>query len=197
MSVSSGGSLASRAARQLGLDVDRVAGTGPDGVSTLADVFREAGRSPPAAARPPPPRTVFPGDADADSDGEAGEGTLRMEITCDARAVRETCEALAAVAAEPPKAVEIVVRLCGAARRDFPRLSEAAFVIRPSDAAETVLPPAEAGGRDRPDGAVVAIILQSESIRFRLDLEAGAKEEGTAFLDRLRWLCLDPRRALL
>lgn len=193
MSDSSAGSFADRVARQLGLDAAGVAGSGPDGAATLTDVLREAGRRPPAAARPPPPRTVVPGDAD----GEAGKGTLHMEITCDARAVRETCGALAAVAAEPPKAVEIVVRLCGAARRDFPGLSEAALVLRPSDAPETVLPPASAGGEDRPAGAVVAIILQSESIRFGLELDAGAREEGAAFLGRLRWLCLDPRRALL
>ena len=197
MSDSSAGSFADRVARQLGLDAAGVAGSGPDGAATLTDVLREAGRRPPAAARPPPPRTVFPGDADADPDGEVGEGTLRMEITCDARAVRETCGALATVAAEPPKAVEIVARLCGAARRDFPGLSEAAFVLRPSDAPETVLPPASAGGGDRSARAVVAIILQSESIRFGLELDAGAKEEGAAFLERLRWLCLDPRRALL
>ena len=216
MADSSAGSFADRVARQLGLDAAGVAGSGPDGAATLTDVLREAGRRPPAAARPPPPRTVFPGGADAgagagaDSDGEAGEGTLRMEVTCDARAVRETCDALSAVAAEPPEAVEILERLCGAARRDFPGLSEAAFVLRPSDAPETVLPPASAaagggdrpasaaaGGGDRPAGAVVAIILQSESIRFGLELDIGAKEEGAAFLDRLRWLCLDPRRALL
>ena len=199
MADSSAGSFAHRVARQLGLDAAGVAGSGPDGAATLTDVLREAGRRPPAAARPPPPRTVFSGDADAGPDGEAGEGTLRMEITCDARAVRETCGALAAVAAEPPEAVEIVARLCGAARRDLPGLSEAAFVLRPSDAPETVLPPASAaaGGGDRPAGAVVAIILESESIRFGLELDAGAREEGAAFLDRLRWLCLDPRRALL
>ena len=197
MSDSSAGSFADRVARQLGLDAAGVVGSGPDGAATLTDVLREAGRRPPAAVRPPPPRTVFPGGAD----GEAGEGTLRMEITCDARAVRETCGALAAVAAEPPKAVEIVVRLCGAARRDFPGLSEAAFVLRPSDGPETVLPPASTaagGGGDPPaGGAVVAIVLDSESIRFGLELDAGAKEEGAAFLDRLRRLCLDPRRALL
>ena len=197
MSGSSAGSFADRVARQLGLDAAGVAGSGPDGAATLTDVLREAGRRPPAAARPPPPRTVFPVDAGADSDGEAGEGTLRMEITCDAGAVRETCGALAAVAAEPPKAVEIVVRLCGAARRDFPGLSGAAFVLRPSDGPETVLPPASAGGGDRPAGVVLAIALQSESIRLGLELDAGAREEGTAFLDRLRSLCLDPRRALL
>ena len=197
MSGSSASSFADRVARQLGLDAAGVAGSGPDGAVTLTDVLREAGRRPPAAARPPPPRTVFSGDADADSDGEAGEGTLRMEITCDARAVRETCGALAAVAAEPPKAVEIVVRLCGAARRDFPGLSEAALVLRPSDSPEIVLPPASAGGGDRPAGAVVAIILQSESIRFALEVDAGAREEGAAFLERLRRLCLDPRHALL
>ena len=197
MPDSSAGSFAARVARQLGLDAAGVAGTGPDGAATLTDVLREAGRRPPAAARPPPPRTVFPGDAGAGPDGEAGEGILRMEITCDARAVRETCGALAAVAAEPPKAVEIVARLCGAARRDFPGLSEAAFVLRPSDAPETVLPPASAGGGDRPAGVVLAIALQSESIRLGLELDAGAREEATAFLDRLRWLCLDPRRALL
>ena len=197
MSDSSAGSLADRVARQLGLDAAGVAGSGPDGAATLTDVLREAGRRPPAAARPPPPRTVFPADAGADSHREAGEGTLRMEITCDARAIRETCGALAAVAAEPPKEVEIVARLCGAARRDLPGLSEALFALRPADAPETVLPPASAGGEDRPARVVVAIILQSESIRFGLELDAGAKEEGAAFLDRLRRLCLDPRRALL
>ena len=197
MTGPSAGSFADRVARQLGVDTAGVAGSGPDGAVTLTDVFREAGRRPPAAARPPPPRTVLPADADAGSDGEAGEGTLRMEIKCDARAVRETCGALAAVAAEPPKAGEIVVRLCGAARRDFPGLSQAPFVLRPSDAPETILPPASAGGGDRPAGVVLAIVLQSESIRFGLELGAGAKEEGMAFLDRLRRLCLDPRRALL
>ena len=197
MSDSSAGSFADRVARQLGLDAAGVAGSGPDGAATLTDVLREAGRRPPAAARPPPLRTVSPGDADADRDGEAGEGTLRMEISCDARAVRETCGALAVVAAEPPEALEIVARLCGAARRDFPGLSDAAIVLRPSDAPETVLPRASDGGGDRSAGAVVAIILQSESIRFGLELDAGAREEGAAFLERLRWLCLDPRRALL
>ena len=168
-----------------------MAGSGPDGDATLADVLRRAGLSPPAAARLPPPRTVFP------ADGAAGEETLRMEITCEARAVRETCAAIADVAPEPPEAAGIVAQLCAAARRDIPGLAEATFVLRPSDAPEIVLPPLSAGGGDRTDPVVVAIVLEPESIRLRLELDAGARQEGAAFLDRLRRLCLDPRRALL
>ena len=197
MSGSSAGSFADRVARQLGLDAAGVAGSGPDGAATLTDVLREAGRRPPAAARPPPPRTVFSGDADADSDGETGEGTLRMEITCDARAVRETCGALAAVAAEPPKAVDVVLRLCAAARRDSPGLAGGDLVVRFADAPDTVLPGAPAGEEDRPARAALAVAFQAESIRLGIELRADAGEEGTAFLDRLRSLCLDPRRALL
>ena len=120
MSVSSAGSLASRAARQLGLDAAEVAGTGPDGSTTLADVLREAGRSPPAAARPPPPRRVVRADADGKED------TRRIEVACDAKAVGEACRSLAALGAEPPAALDVVVRLCATALRDFPDLSGAA-----------------------------------------------------------------------
>ena len=190
MSVSAAGSLADRVARQLGLDAARVAGTGPDGAATLADVLREAGRGPPAAARPPPPRTLFP----TDSDAEAGQGACRLEIACDAKAVREACRALAAVAAEPPEAVEVVVRLVEAALRDSPGL---ALVIRTPDAPDAVLPPDSAGGEGRPAGVVLAVAVQAESIRLGLELGAGSGEEGAAFLDRLRSFCLDPRRALL
>ena len=195
MSVSGAGSLADRAARQLGLDAARLAGTGPDGATTLADVLREVGRETPAAARPVPPRAVVP--AGTSSEVEAGRGALHLALDCDAKAVRETCGALAAVAAEPPEAVGIVVRLCAAARRDFRGLSEAAFVVRTLDGAETVLPPVPAGGPDRPVGAVLAIAVESESIRLGLELGAGREKEGAAFLERLRSLCLDPRRALL
>ena len=197
MSGSSAGSFADRVARQLGLDAAGVAGSGPDGAATLADVLREAGRSPPAAARPPPPRTVFPDGGDPGSEGASGEGTLRLEIACDARAIRETCETVAAVAAEPPEAAELVLRLCAAARRDFSGLASGELVLRFPDAPDTVLPSAPAGGESRSAGAVLAIALQSESIRLGLEVRADAKEEGVAFLDRLRSLCLDPRRALL
>ena len=193
MSVSAAGSFADRVARQLGLDSAGVAGSGPDGAATLADVLREAGRRPPSAARPPPPRTVFPTDA------EAAQGVCRLEIACDARAVRETCGALAAVTAEPPEAVDIVVRLSGAAFRDSPGLAGAELVIRTPDDPDAVRPSASAGGPDRPVRAVLAIAVQSDSIRLGLGLElgAGSEEEGAAFLERLRSLCLDPRRALL
>ena len=199
MSDSSAGSFAARVARQLGLDAARVAGSGPDGAATLTDVFREAGRSPPAAARPPPPRTVFPGDADADSDsdGEAGEGTLRIEIDCDARAVRETRETLATIAAEPPEAADLLLRLCAAARRDFPGLAGGDLVVRFPDASDTVLPATPDGGERGSAAAVLAIALAPESIRLGLELRVDAREEGEAFLDRLRSLCTDPRRALL
>ena len=191
MSVSADGSFADRVARQLGLDSVGVAGSGPDGAATLTDVLREAGRRLPAAARPPPPRTVFPTDA------EAARGVRRLEVACDARAVRDTRGALAAVTADPPEAVDIVVRLCGAALRDFPVFTGTELVVRTPDEPDTGLRAASTGGPDRPVGAVLAIAVQSDSIRLGLELGAGSEEEGAAFLDRLRSLCLDPRRALL
>lgn len=256
MSVSSDGSLASRAARQLGLDAAEVAGTGPHGSTTLADVLREAGRSPPAAARPSPPWRA------ARADAETGEGVRRIESACDAKAVREVCRSFAALDAEPPAALDIVVRLCATALREFPDLSgavgeegqgsrsgcvdlevagpvrtvpirgvdeagvgairdalgkdppaprgrssgspeaedgvepAATFVIRTPDAPAVPLP-APAGGNDRRGRAVLTIAEHSGSIRLELELDADSEEDGAAFLDRLRSLCLDPRRALL
>lgn len=256
MPASSPGSLASRAARQLGLDTARVAGTGPDGATTLADVLRQAGRSPPAAARPAPPRRS------AGADAEAGEGACRIEVACDAEGVRDACRSLAALGVDPPDAFDVVVRLCGTALREFPGLSgtteeegegsraasidvqvadplrampilgaeetgvrairdalredrstprtgapgapeagsgvepAAAFVIRTPDAPD-VRPAAKIGGNDRRGCAVLTIAEQSGSILLGLELEAESEEEGVNFLDRLRTLCLDPRRALL
>lgn len=258
MPVSSDGSLAGRAARQLGLDAAGIAGTGPDGSTTLADVLREAGRSPPAAARPSPPRRA------ARADAETGEGVRRIEVACDAQAVRGSCRSFAALGAEPPAAFDVVVRLCATALREFPDLSgavgedgegsrpgsidvqvagpvrtvpirgvdeagvgtirdmlgkdppaprrrssgsseleaeagvepAATFVIRTPDA-PVVPPPAPAGGNDRRGRAVLTIAEHSGSIRLELELDADSEEDGAAFLDRLRSLCLDPRRALL
>ena len=119
-----------------------------------------------------------------------------MEITCDAKAVRETCRALAAVAAEPPDAIRLVVRLSGMALRDFPGLSAEAFVIRTPDE-PSARPPASEEWNDRCGGAALTISAQLESIRLGLELGAGSQQEGAAFLDRLRAFCLDPRRALL
>ena len=238
------------------MDAARVAGTGPDGSTTLADVLRQAGRSPPAAARPPPPRTV------ARTGAEAGQGARHMEAACDAKAVREACRSLATLAAAPPDEFDFVVRLCGTALRDFPGLSGAvrqngdgagsgsvdvrvegparavpirgvdeagvesirdalradrpaprtpapgspeaeaglepvaAFVIRAPHAPDDRVPES-ARGSARRGGAALTVALQSGSIRFWLTLDADAEEEGAAFLDRLRSLCLDPRRALL
>ena len=87
-----------------------------------------------------------------------------------------------------------MVRLVGAALRDSPGL---ALVIRTPDAPDAVLPPDSSAGEDRPAGVVLAVAVQAESIRLGLELETGSGEEGAAFLDRLRSLCLDPRRALL
>ena len=233
-----------------------MAGTGPDGSTTLADVLREAGRRPPAAARPPPPRRV------ARADAETGEGVRRIEVACDAKAVREACRSLAALGAAPPAVFDIVVRLCGTALRDFPGLSGAvgengeepslgsidveiagparavpirgvdetgvesirdalredrpapkmrapgapeagnglepvaAFVIHAPDALDGRAP-ASAGGSPRRGGAALTVAVQSGSIRLGLELGADSEAVGTAFLDRLRSLCLDPRRALL
>ncbi len=239
------------------MDAAGVAGTGPEGSATLADVLRQAGRTPPAAARPPPPRTVF----------RAGEGSergsqRRREVVCDAEPVRGVCRALAALAVEPPEVFDIVVRLCGTALRDHPALAGAAagreegtrpgsidvlvagsagaVPIRGVDAAgvrairesmragrpESEAPPKapSEGGRAgseegfvirapetadsrggtpageearRHGGAVLFFSEQSDSIVLGLELAAGPDGEVETFLERLRSLCLDPRRALL
>lgn len=252
------------------MDAAEVAGTGPDGAATLTDVLREAGRSPPAAARPPPPRTTV-SRADGEGEGEAGQGTRCMEIACDAKAIRDTCTALAACAAEPPEAFDIVVRLCGRVLREhsgFAGTAEgngeegrhaspvdvlvmrpdsgavpirgvdemgvgsireamragahgssgggpeaaAAFVIRTPDAHLETMDGGDGadeaggavdggnegtGGKEGRGGAVLTVTGQSESILLTLECAAGSEEDGEAFLDRLRSLCLDPRRALL
>ncbi len=71
-----------------------------------------------------------------------------------------------------------------------------AFVIRTPDAPD-VRPGALAGGRDRRGGAVLTINERPGSILLGLEFGAGSEEDAEAFLDRLRSLCLDPRRALL
>ena len=76
-------------------------------------------RSPPAAARLSPPRRV------ARADAETGEGVRRVEVACDAKAVRGSCHSFAALGAEPPAALDVVVRLCATALREFPGLSGA------------------------------------------------------------------------
>ena len=236
-------------ARQLGLDTARLAGTGPGGAATLTDVLREAGREPPAAARPPPPRTI------ARTGEEAGAGSRRMEVTCDAKPIRAARDAFAGLAAEPPEALDIVVRLCGAALRDFPGLAGAvdadggashsdsidvlvagpahaalvrgadgagigtireavragraqpqaatgdpatAFVVRTPDGPD-IRPADAAGGTRGGGGAVLTFVERGGSILLALEFGAGTgcAQDGAAFLDRLRALCLDPRRALL
>lgn len=101
-------------AKQLGIAPDRLDGTGPDGSTTLNDVLRQAGRAPPAAARPAPPRAAHC------KEREAERGVERLEVACDSMPIRAARDALAALGVEPPEVVEIVVRLCGAALRDFP-----------------------------------------------------------------------------
>ena len=178
------------------MDAGEVAGTGPGGAATLADVLRQAGRTPPAAARPPGPGAVRRA-------GEVEGGALRRrEAACDAGPVRDACRALAALSPEPPAPSDLVARLCEAALRDHPRLARA-FVVRPPDAPGAAGPeggvdPEGAGGdEDRPPGAVLTIAERSGSIRLGLECAAGSEGEGEAFLERLRALCLDPRRALL
>ena len=117
MTVSSAGSLANRVAKQLGIVPARLDGTGPDGSTTLNDVLRQAGRAPPSAARPTPPRAAYR------RGNEPEPGVERLAVACDSMPIRAAREALAALGVEPPEVVEIVVRLCGAALRDFPELA--------------------------------------------------------------------------
>ena len=185
------------------MDAGRLAGAGPDGSATLADVLRQAGRTPPAAARPPPPRAV------CRSGGEDGPATRRMEVACDAKPIRDACHALGVLPAQAPGALDLVARLCRTALRDHPGLAEA-LVVRTVDAPDRPREGRHGGrpevrqggggggeGEDRPPGAVLTIAERSGSIRFGLELAPGSEGEGEAFLARLRTLCLDPRRALL
>ena len=182
------------------MDAGEVAGTGPDGAATLADVLRQAGRPPPAAARPPRPRTVRGAGGEGEGEGLPG----RMEAACDAKPVRDACRALAVLSAAPPEPFDLVARLARTALRDHPRLARA-FVVRPPDAPgagpgpgpEGVGP--EGAGREetRPPEAALTIAERTGSILLGLEFAAGSEREGEAFLERLRALCLDPRRALL
>lgn len=172
------------------MEAGEVAGTGPDGAATLADVLQRAGRAPPAAARPPRARTVLR------AEGEGGRRPGRAETACDAGPVRDACRALADLSTPPPALVDLVARLSGAALRDHPRLARA-FAVRAPDAPG--VRPEGAGGDDgeRSPGAVLTITERSGSILLGLEFAAGSEGEGEAFLERLRTLCLDPRRALL
>ena len=176
------------------MDAGEVAGTGPGGGATLADVLRQAGRTPPAAARPPGPHAV------RREEGEEGGSLRRREAACDAGPVRDACRALADLSPEPPAPSDLVARLCEAALRDHPGLARG-FVVRPpgaTDAGPEGGGSEEAGGgEDRPPGAALTISERSGSILLGLECAAGSEGEGEAFLARLRALCLDPRRALL
>ena len=88
-----------------------------------------------------------------------------------------------------------MARLSRAALRDHPRLAHA-FAVRAADAPGA--DPEGAGrGEARPAGAVLTVAERSGSILLGLECAAGMEGEGEALLDRLRALCLDPRRALL
>ena len=119
--MSANGSFADRVARQLGVDRAALAGIGRSGPATLHDVLRHAGRAAPAAARPASSRAL-------DGAEDEGRGTpgkrCRWETVCEAGPIRRTCEALAALSPEPPATLCLVVRLCGAALRDFPTLRQ-------------------------------------------------------------------------
>lgn len=171
------------------MEAGEVAGTGPDGAATLADVLQRAGRAPPAAARPPRARTVLR------AEGEGGRRPGRAEIACDAGPVRDACRALAGLSTPPPAPTDLVARLSGAALRDHPRLARA-FAVRAPDAPGVRPEGAGDDGERRPE-AVLTITERSGSILLGLEFAAGSEGEGEAFLERLRTLCLDPRRALL
>lgn len=202
-------SFAGRVAKRLGIDPAGLAGAGPDGAVTLADVLREAGREAPAAARP----------SSAGLAGSAGEETARerrrLEVVCDAAPLRGACDALAAVTPEPPDVSALVMRLCRAALRDVPVFPRSA---RPGGDLEPTPPDPDVrlaagprrtvtirreGGRDETRGAVERAVLaigeEGETVHLGLEFDAGTVSAvaGEAFLERLRTLCLDPRRALL
>lgn len=205
-------SFAGRVAKRLGIDPAGLAGAGPDGAVTLADVLREAGREAPAAARPSSAGL-------AGSAGGAGEETAqerrRLEVVCDAAPLRGACDALAAVTPEPPDVSALVARLCRAALRDvplFPRSARRGGDPEPNPPDPDVRLAAgprrtvtirREGGRDEARGAVERAVLaigeEGETVHLGLEFDAGTESAvaGEAFLERLRTLCLDPRRALL
>ena len=116
-------SLADRVARQLGVETPAPGGTGPSGATTLNDVLRRAGRAPPAAARLPPPRSVSGAGA------KMQPGRRRLETACDAKPLRDACDALAGLGGESPATSKLLVRLCGVALRDFPGLAGGREVV--------------------------------------------------------------------
>ena len=212
MSAVGTASFADRVAKRLGIDPGRLAGAGPSGAATLADVLREAGRDAPAAARSSPAETV---EEMGEGEGGIEEARQRREVVCDSRPLRITCDALAAVTGESPDVLALMVRLCGSALRDVPVLPRPAYpdgspganapdpdVRLTAGPGRTVSIGREAG-QGETDGAAERAVLtirdEGETVHLGLEFDAGAVSAavGEAFLERLRTLCLDPRRALL
>ena len=209
-------SFAGRVAKRLGIDPACLAGAGPDGTVTLADVLNEAGREMPVAARRPS-STDLAGGAEGAGEETARE-RRRLEVVCDAAPLRGVCDALAAVTPEPPDVFALVVRLGGAALRDvpvFPRSAHPGGAPESGepDAARPTVRAAGPGGRTAAirreahegetngagEQAVLTFGEEGETVHLGLEFDTGAVSEavGEAFLHRLLTLCLDPRRALL
>ena len=189
-----------------------------------------------------------------------GPGIRRLETACDAGPLRAACASFATLVADAPEPLDVVVRLCGAALRDFPDLAgtsgrgenaprpdsidvvvagpvrtvpirgvdeaglasvraavraagiasrtepsdsasagvdaSVAFVVRLEGTGDAGTPDSRIGPEGR-RGVVLIVDERAGWIRLGLELEAGSDGTGQAFLDRLRALCLDPRRALL
>ena len=205
-------SFADRVAKRLGIDPGGLAGAGPAGAATLADVLKKAGRRAPAAARSSP--GGFIGGAEEGGDESGGE-RHRLEAVCDAAPLGRTCEAFAAVTPEPPDVFALVGRLCGAALRDVPALSRCPvraagggpgpaleFVVHAPAAREPSSFPGDApeSEEDEAGGPVVLTVGEAAgAVHLELEFDAGtvSAAAGEAFLERLRILCRDPRRALL
>ena len=210
MSAAGAVSFADRVAKRLGIDPGGLAGR--DGAATLADVLHRAGREAPAAARSSPDGLV--GGAE-EGVGERGGERHRLAAVCDAAPLGRACEAFAAVTPEPPGVLALVGRLCGAALRDVPAISRCSvraagggpgpapeFAVRAPAAREPSSSPGEApgNGKDEAEGRVVLTVGEAAgAVHLELELDAGtvSATAGEAFLERLRILCRDPRRALL
>ena len=74
--------------------------------------------------------------------------------------------------------------------------SAAAFVVRLQERAETGSG-RSSGESAEPGGATLAFAERSGSMVLELEHDVAREGDAQAFLDRLRTLCLDPRRALL
>lgn len=128
-----------------------------------------------------------PGSIDVLVAGSAGTVPIRGVDAAGVRSIRESMRAGRPESGAPPK----VPSEGGRAG------SEGGVVIRAPETPDSRSGTPAGEEARRHGGAVLFFSEQSDSIVLGLELAAGPEGEAETFLERLRSLCLDPRRALL